>query len=127
MGAGAVGNGQHRHHPTGRTHPTRRGLDRGKRPLPLAAMPARRFSPPPLFWYAVIDGPVLAAAVASRVGAVPEPWRRRARRLVQVTLAAHAAEVPIALVLARRKGLGARPVLHTAVVGLPALLRLART
>jgi hypothetical protein len=85
------------------------------------------FSPPPAFWYAVIDGPVVAAAVASRLPQVPEPVRARARDLVRITVAAHLVEVPIALVLARRKGLGLRPVAHVAIVGLPALIRLARS
>jgi hypothetical protein len=97
-----------------------------------------RFRRPPLGWYVLNDGGVIAlftlslsarahTAVARRL---PVPTRRTVQRLSLGVIALHAAEAAAAARLVRARHLersGRRWILHTLVVGFPALRSLRST
>jgi hypothetical protein len=90
---------------------------------------------PPLGWFAVLDGGVVALTVlalspsahAKAQAKVPLPSQRALQGLMGVTAVLHVGEALQAQRLARRHGFPARPwALQTLVVGFPSLLALRR-
>lgn len=90
---------------------------------------------PPLAWFALLDGGVVALMVlalspsahAATQARVPLPSRRALQGLIGVSAIIHVGEAAQAGRLARRHGFPARPwVVQTLVVGFPSLLALRR-
>lgn len=90
---------------------------------------------PPLGWFAILDGGVVAltvlalspAAHAKAQAKVPLPSRRALQGLMGVTAVLHVGESLQARRLARRHGFPTRPwALQTLAVGFPSLLALRR-
>jgi hypothetical protein len=91
---------------------------------------------PPLAWFVVLDGGIVALTVLALSGRahrrlserLPLPGRRALISMLAATAVIHVGEAAYAGSTARRRGMPGRPwALQTLAVGFPSLLELRRT